>query len=136
VDASLWSLDCLLQPTRNAHAFTENAIPLGLQITGQEVLQLLVSLGNCLVVQLLGFLEHLLSLLNRYHVGLYVNIQQDSVIGPSGLYEILQCLRLIHSSLSELPALCVQPLLLDDAEDCNNVCKVFLSVPTGVDGHV
>ncbi len=67
-----------------------NAIPLGLQISGQEVPQLLVDLGNCLVVSLLGFLEHLLSLLNLHLVGLNVNIRQDSVSGPSGFEEILQ----------------------------------------------
>ncbi len=26
--------------------------------------------------------------------------------------------------------------MLDDVEDCNDVCKVFLGVPMGVDGHV
>ncbi len=51
-----------------------NAIPLGLQITRQEVPQLLVHLSNCLVVSLLGFLEHLLGLLNLHHAGLNVNI--------------------------------------------------------------
>ncbi len=61
-----------------------NAIPLGLKITGQEVLQLLVCLGNCLIVSLLGFLEHLLGLLNLHLTGLNLNIQQDSVLGPSG----------------------------------------------------
>jgi hypothetical protein len=61
-----------------------NAILLGLQITRQEVLQLLVFLGNCLVVSLLGFLEHLLGLLNLHLAGLNINIQLDSVLGPSG----------------------------------------------------
>jgi hypothetical protein len=32
-------------------------------------------------------------------------------------------------------ALLVQPLLFDDLEDHNNVRKLFLVVPTGVDGH-
>jgi hypothetical protein len=45
-----------------------DAIPLGLSVTGQQVPQLLVRLGNCLVVSLLGFLEHLLGLLNL-HLG-------------------------------------------------------------------
>jgi hypothetical protein len=40
-----------------------DTIPLGQCVTGQEVPQLLVRLGGCLVVSLLGFLEHLLSLL-------------------------------------------------------------------------
>jgi hypothetical protein len=53
---------------------------LGLQITGQEVPQLLVHLGDCLVVSLLGFLEHLLGLLNLHLAGLHVNIRQDSVL--------------------------------------------------------
>ncbi len=44
------------------HHLVANAILLGLQITGQEVPQLLVPLGNCLTVLLLGFLEHLLGL--------------------------------------------------------------------------
>ncbi len=51
-----------------------NAIPLGLWITRQEVPQLLIRLGNRLVMLLLGFLEHLLGLLNLYLVGLCVNI--------------------------------------------------------------
>jgi hypothetical protein len=46
-----------------------DAIPLGLCIAGQQVPQLLVQLGNCLVVSLLGLLEHLLSLLNLHLVG-------------------------------------------------------------------
>jgi hypothetical protein len=33
------------------------------------------------------------------------------------------------------PALLGQPLLIDDSEDCNNVSKVFLIVPMGVNGH-
>ncbi len=40
-----------------------DAIPLGLRVTGQQVPQLLIRLGDCLVVSLLGFLEHLLGLL-------------------------------------------------------------------------
>jgi hypothetical protein len=34
-----------------------NVIPLGLQITEQEVPQLLLRLGDCLMMLLLGFLE-------------------------------------------------------------------------------
>jgi hypothetical protein len=46
-----------------------DAIPLGLCITKQQVPQLLVHLGNCLVVSLLGFLEHLSCLLNLHLAG-------------------------------------------------------------------
>ncbi len=46
-----------------------DAFPLGLCVAGQQVPQLLVRLGNCLVVSLLGLLEHLLSLLNLHLVG-------------------------------------------------------------------
>ncbi len=115
---------------------TANAISSGLRITKQEVNQLLVRLGDCLVVSLMGFLEHLLGLLNLHLAGLNINICWDSVPWPSGFKEILQCLGLSHYSLSNLPTLCVQPLLLDDAEDCNNVHMVFLGVPMGVNGHV
>ncbi len=45
---------------------TADAIQLGLHITGQQVPQLLIHLGNSLVVSLLGFLEHLLGLLNLH----------------------------------------------------------------------
>ncbi len=43
-----------------------DAIPLGLRVTGQQVPQLLVRLGDCLVVSSLGFLEHLGSWLNLH----------------------------------------------------------------------
>jgi hypothetical protein len=43
-----------------------DAIPLGLCVAGQQVPQLLVRLGDCLVMSLLGFLEHLLGLLNLH----------------------------------------------------------------------
>ncbi len=46
-----------------------DAIPLALCIAGQQVLQLLVQLGDCLVMSLLGLLEHLLGLLNLHLVG-------------------------------------------------------------------
>jgi hypothetical protein len=106
-----------------------NAIPLGLKITGQEVPRLLVRLGDCLVVSLLGFMEHLLGLINLHLAGLNVNISQDSVPQPSSFKGILQHLRLSHYSPYKPPILCFQPLLLDDAEDCNNVHTVFLGVP-------
>jgi hypothetical protein len=46
-----------------------DAIPLGLCVARQQVPQLLVQLSNCLVVSLLGFLEHLLGLLNLHLAG-------------------------------------------------------------------
>jgi hypothetical protein len=46
-----------------------DAIPLGLCITGQQVPQLLLRIGDCLVISLLGFLEHLLGLLNLHLAG-------------------------------------------------------------------
>ncbi len=61
-----------------------NTIPMGLRITRQEVPQLLVCLGGCLVVLLLGFLEHLLGLLNLHLVGLNIITRGDSVLGSSG----------------------------------------------------
>jgi hypothetical protein len=49
--------------------FAADAIPLGLCVTGQLVPHLLVRLVNCIVVSLLGFLEHLGSLLNLHLAG-------------------------------------------------------------------
>ncbi len=51
-----------------------NAIPLGLHVTEQEVPQKLICPGNCLVASLLGFLEHLLGLLNLQLAGLHIII--------------------------------------------------------------
>jgi hypothetical protein len=50
-----------------------DAIPLGLCVTGQQVPQLLIRLGDCLVMSLLGLLEHTLSLLNLQLAGRNVN---------------------------------------------------------------
>jgi hypothetical protein len=50
-----------------------DAIPLGLCITGQQFPQLLVHLGDCLVVSLLGFLQHLFGLLDLHLVGRNIN---------------------------------------------------------------
>ncbi len=50
-----------------------DAIPLGLCVAGQQVPQLLVRLGDCLVVSSLGFLEHLGSLLNLHLAGLNIH---------------------------------------------------------------
>ncbi len=112
-----------------------DAIPFGLCITAQQVPQLLVRLGNCLVTSLLGFLEHLLSLLNLHLVGHNINAHGDSFLRTRGFLEILQRLQPPHNSLGEYPALLGQPLLIDDTEDWNDVCKVFLIVSTGVNGH-
>ena len=46
-----------------------DAIQLGLCVAGQQVPQLLVRLGDCLVISSLDFLEHLMSLLNLHLVG-------------------------------------------------------------------
>ncbi len=50
-----------------------NAVPSGLQIAGQEILQLLIDFGNCLVMSLLEILEQLLGLLNLHLACLDVN---------------------------------------------------------------
>ncbi len=107
-----------------------DTIPLGLCITGQEVPQLLVVMG------LLGFLEHLLSLLNIHLVDLNINICQDGVLRTHGFEEILQHLRTLFNSLGKHPTLLAQPFLIDDLEDCSYVRKVLLGVPTRVYEHV
>jgi hypothetical protein len=61
-----------------------NAVPLGLRIAGQEVLQLLLDFGDCLVMSLLEILEQLLGLLNLHHAGCDVDSCRDSVLRPSG----------------------------------------------------
>ncbi len=109
---------------------TADAIPLELCITRQQVPQLLVCLGNGLVVSLLGFLEHLLSLINHHLAGHNINVCQDGFSRTSSFLEILQCLRLPYNSLGKHPTLLGQSLLIDDSEDCNNMHKVFLIVPT------
>ncbi len=112
--ASLWSLDHLLQPTSHACHLATNAIPLGLQVTGQEVPQKLVRLGNYLVVSLLNFLEHLLGLLNLQLAGLHIILRQDGSPGQSSLQEILKCSSQLFNSLVQLPTLYVKSLLLDE----------------------
>ncbi len=69
-----------------------DTIPLGLRVTGQQVPQLLVRLGGCLVVSLLGFLEHMLCLLNLHLVGRNINACQYGFPRTRGFLEILQCL--------------------------------------------
>jgi hypothetical protein len=71
-----------------------NAVPLGLQIARQEVLQLLLDFGDCLIMSLLEILEQLLGLLNLHLAGRDVNSCRDSVLRPSGFQEILQHLGL------------------------------------------
>ncbi len=104
-----------------------DAIPLGLCITKQQVPQLLVRLGNCLVVSFLGFLEHLWHLLNLYLASWNVHRGQDGVLRLHSFLEILERL-----GLGEYPALLGQPLVLDYAKDRKDVCKVFLLVPPGL----
>ncbi len=69
-----------------------DAIPLGLCVAGQQVPQLLIRLSDCLVVSLLGVLEHLLSLLNLHLAGHNVYRHRDGVPRLRGFLEILQCL--------------------------------------------
>ncbi len=112
-----------------------DVILLGLCVTGQQVPQLLVRLGNCIVVSLLGFLEHLLSLLNLHLAGRDVYRHKDGVLRLRGFLEILHSLGPSCNSLGETLALLGQPLLFNHSEDCNYVREVFLVVPTGVYGH-
>jgi hypothetical protein len=107
-------------------------IPMGLCITRQQVPQLLVHLSYPLVVSLLGFLEHLNQLLNLYLAGLNINRRQDGVSRLHGFLEILEHLEPSYNSLGEYLALLEQPLLLNYAKDHNNVHKVCLVVPPGV----
>ncbi len=112
-----------------------DAIPFGLCFAGQQVPQLLVRLGNCLVVSLLGFLEHLLGLLNLHLAGCNIYARQDGFSRIRGFLEILQRLRPFCNSLGKYSALLGQPLLINDLEDRNNVREVFLVVHMRVDGH-
>jgi hypothetical protein len=112
-----------------------DAIPLGLCVARQQVPQLLVGLSNCLVVSLLGFLEHLASLFNLYLAGHNIHRRQDGVPRLSGFLEILQRLGPSCNSLGKNLALLGQPLLFNHSENCNYVCKVFLIVPMGVNRH-
>ena len=112
-----------------------DAIPLGLSITGQQVPQLLVRLGNCLVLSSLGFLEHLGSLLNLHLASHNVNRRQDGVSRLHNFLEILQCRLLFCNSLGVHATLLWQPFLLDDTDDRNYVHDVFLVVPTEEDRY-
>ncbi len=95
------------------HHLMANPIPLGLRINGQEVPQKFVHLGNCLVVKLLGFLEHLLSLPNIQYADLHI-ILGDSTLRPSSLLEILQHSGHLVYSLRQFPALHIKSLLADE----------------------
>jgi hypothetical protein len=86
-----------------------DGILLGLRGTGQQVPQLLVRLGNCLVVSLLGFLEHLLGLLNLHLAGCNIYVCCNGALRTRGFSEILQCLRPFLNSLGKHPALLGQP---------------------------
>jgi hypothetical protein len=114
---------------------TADTIPLGLCIAGQQVPQLLVQLGDCLVLSLLSLLEHLLSLLNLHLAGRNIYARQDGVLRICGFLKILRCLGPSYNSLSKNLALLGQPLLFYHSEDRNNVGKVFLVVPMGVNGY-
>ncbi len=106
-----------------------DAIPLGLCVARQQVPQLLILLSDCFVVSFLGFLEHLISLLNLYLAGHNVYRRQDGVSRLRGFLEILQCLGPSCNSLGENLALLGRPLLFNHSEDYNYVRKVFLIVP-------
>jgi hypothetical protein len=112
-----------------------DTIPLGLCVAGQQVPQLLVRLGNCLVLSLLGLLEHLLSLLNLHLAGHNIYSHQDGVSRFRGFLEILQHLGPSYNSFGKNLALLGQPLLLYHSEDRNNVREVFLVVSMGVNGN-
>ncbi len=71
-----------------------NAVLLGLHVARQEISQLLVDFGDCLVMSLLDILEQLLGLLNLHLVGRDVNSRQDSVLRPRSFQETLQYLGL------------------------------------------
>jgi hypothetical protein len=55
-----------------------NAVPLSLRIAGQEVLQLLIDFGDCIIMSLLEVLEQLLCLLNLHLAGHNINIETVS----------------------------------------------------------
>ncbi len=78
-----------------------DAISLGLCVARQQVPQLLIEIGNCLVMSLLGFLEHLLSLLNLHLAGHNIYRCRDGVSRLRGFLEILQCLEPSYDSLGE-----------------------------------
>jgi hypothetical protein len=72
---------------------------------GQQVPQLLVRLGNCLVVSILSFLEHLLSLLNLHLASRDDNGRQEGVSRLRGFLEILLHVGPLFYGLCEHPTL-------------------------------
>ncbi len=82
-----------------------------------------------------GILGASIELLILHLVGRNINAHQDGFLRTRCFLEILQRLQPPHNSLGEHPAFLGQPLLIDDMEDCKDVCKVFLVVPMGVNGH-
>ncbi len=100
-----------------------DAIPLGLCIAEQQVPQLLIRLGDCLVMSPLGFLENLGSLLNLHLAGRNIHRRQDGVPRLRGFLEILQRLGPSCNSLGKNLALLGQPPLFNHLEDCNYVHK-------------
>ena len=65
-----------------------NPIQVGLWVTGQEIPQKLILLGNSLVVSLLSFFKHLLDVTNLNLVGLLIFLGGHT-LRPSWLLEIL-----------------------------------------------
>jgi hypothetical protein len=63
-------------------------IPLGLLVTGQEVPQKLIGLGNSLVMSLSGFFEHLLGV-NDLHLAGHLIFFGGCTLRPSWLLKIL-----------------------------------------------
>jgi hypothetical protein len=74
-------------------------------------------------MSLLGLLEYLFSLLNLYLAGRNINARQDGFLRTHSFLEFLQLIRPPHNSLGKHPALLGQPLLINDMEDCNDLCK-------------
>ncbi len=112
---SHFTIYCSLQVTL-VH-LAADAIPLGLCVAGQQVPQMLVRLSNCLVVSLLGFLEHLLGLLNLHLAGCNIYTCWEGVLRTRGFLEILQCIQQFLNSLGKHPELLGQPFLIDDLKE-------------------
>jgi hypothetical protein len=134
-DAYLWSPDCFLQPTSHARASRGRRGPIGTVRRRTAGSSVACTTRQLLVVSLLGLLEHLLSLLNIHLAGRNIYGCQDGASRFRSFLEILQRLGPSHNSLGKNSALLGQPLLFNHLEDRNNVHKVFLVVPMGVDGH-
>jgi hypothetical protein len=113
-DAHLWSLDRLMQPTSHTCASHGRCDPIGTvhyQTAGSSVA---CTTRDCIVVSLLGLLEHLLSLLNLHLAGRIIYGCRDGVLRFHGFLEILQRLRPSYNSLGKHSALLGQPLLFDE----------------------